>query len=139
MWHPKHPTSPVDKVYTITMSKTIPHTYRMKPSRPCAEVIRYLINSIEETPSVFDPTSVTITHSCPVLPLCLHHAIPILILRHYQLSVSDPSQSTTAILSMSLTDMKTNLNTKKCTCSEIITVKKRTLDSVRRRKKMACC
>lgn len=82
-------------------------------------VIRYLMNFAKKTVrtlSVFDPTSVTITHSCPVLLLYLSlslHVIPILILQNYQLSVSDPSQTTTAILSMSLTDMKTNLNTKK--------------------------
>ncbi len=137
-WGVTTSTTLENSISYITMWKMTSHTSSMKQNRLCFAVIRYLMNSAEKTvktPSVFDPTFVTITHPCSVLPLS-PHAIHILIPLHYQLSVSDPSQTTTAILSMSLTDMKTNLNTKKCTCSEIITVKMRTLDSVR---KMACC
>lgn len=61
-------------------------TCSMKQNRLHSVVIRYLMNSAKKTvrtPSVFEPSSVTITHSWPVLPLYLSlslHAIPILIL-----------------------------------------------------------
>lgn len=63
------------------MWKMTSHTSSMKQNRLCFAVIRYLMNSAEKTvktPSVFNPTFVTITHPCSVLPLSLH-AIPILI------------------------------------------------------------